>query len=393
MVKALGIDPGTKTFDLVLVEGSKVIWEKSIESYEVANNPNIIIKVLKEVSTVIDIIAGPSGYGTPVVCNEDILNPRNFAIEILLLSSEEDITKGKKRGEIGIYVYDALAKIVEKFWEMKLNVCYIPSIILLSTIPLANKINKLDMGTADKLAVTVLAIWDQSQRLNIDIEETNFILAELGFGYNAVIGVKNGKIINGYGGTLVPNGFLTIGPIDAEIVVAGKKWERSDVFYGGVSTVCQSLDLDKIVKMHMEGTEPCASAFEAMINNVVNYIVIMRQYIRNPREIILSGRLSRNNYIFKLLKEKLENIAPIAKIKGLNGAEISKEAAQGYAIIGEGIGGGYFSNLINYVGITNARGTVLDYVFHPRILVAKKKLVEAYRKYVRASKVKNIIPS
>ena len=157
MVRALGVDPGTRSFDLVVVEGPRVVWEKSIDTVEVAQNPQKLLKAIEEASPV-DIVAGPSGYGTPVVCNEDIVDVKRFALEILLLSTERDIEEGLSRGELGIAVYSALARVVEALWRSGLRVCYIPSVILLPTVPIHRKLNRVDMGTADKLAVTALAI-------------------------------------------------------------------------------------------------------------------------------------------------------------------------------------------------------------------------------------------
>ena len=54
---------------------------------------------------------------------------------------------------------------------------------------------------------------------------------------------------------------------------------------------------------------------------------------------------------------------PVVKQKGLEGK--AKEAAQGSAIIGEGLLGGEFKDLVEHVEIRKARGSVLDYVKLP----------------------------
>jgi len=377
MVKGLGIDPGTKSFDIVVVEGDKVVWEKSIETVDVARNPSLIIEAVEEAGEV-DLIAGPSGYGTPLVFNEDIIDPEIFSTEILLLTKKEDIAKGVERGELGMAVYDALSKVVIEFWRRKLPVCYIPSVILLPTVPKFRKINKLDMGTADKMAIAFLAIYDQARRLGVEYSETSFILVEMGFGYNAVIAVGKGKIVDGFGGTLIHTGFLTIGALDAEIAVAGKVWERSDVFYGGVATITGTVDLERVVKGYLEHEEPFFTALEAMFESIEKNVRAMLTVQKNPKEIIISGRLTLITEIRKIIEERLGDIAPVTKLKGLEGAKISKEAAQGYAAIAEGLAGGFFKELIERTGVTKAKGTVMDWIYHPRLKHAKESLRRAY---------------
>ncbi len=389
-MRALGIDPGTKSFDIVLVDGERVVFERSVETEKVARDPDVLIRAIEEIGEDVDMIAGPSGYGTPVVCNNDIIDPRRFALEVLLLSDESDIREGVERGELGIYVYDALAKTVEALWRSELRVCYIPSVILLPTVPLKNKLNRLDMGTADKLASTVLAVWDQSRRLCIGYDETSFILVEMGFGYNAVIAVDGGRIVDGLGGTMVPMGFLTIGSVDAEIVVGVKRWSRGDVFHGGVSSACGEYDVLKIVRSP-DKSELCAAALEAMIDWIERAVRAMLVSVRRPREIVLSGRLSRVEEIARAVEERVSDIAPVSSIRGLPGASIAKEAAQGYAVIGEGIAGGVFRGLIEHMRILDARGTVADYICHPKGKAMRERLVSAYRESVRADKVREIL--
>ncbi len=389
MVKGLGIDPGTKSFDLVVVENGEVVWEKSIETVDVAHNPSLIIEAVEEAGNV-DLIAGPSGYGTPLVFNDDIIDPEVFSTEILLLTKKEDIVKGVNRGELGMAVYDALSKVVIEFWRRKLPVCYIPSIILLPTVPKRRKINKLDMGTADKMAIAFLAVHDQAERLSIDYEETSFILVEMGFGYNAVIAVDKGKIVDGFGGTLVQTGFLTIGALDAEIAVAGKVWERSDVFYGGVATIINTADLEYAIRKYVNGEEPYLLAFESMLESIEKAVRAMLTSQPQPREIVLSGRLTRITALRKELESRLEKIAPVVKLKGLKGAKISKEATQGYAAIAEGLAGGFFKKLIEHTRIVEAKGTVMDWIYHPRLKNAKESLRKAYGKALKKEKLSKI---
>jgi len=385
-MKALGIDPGTRSFDLTVVDGEEVVWEDSIDTTAIAENPQSLTEAIEEANEV-DIIVGPSGYGVPITFNRDIIDPRRFALEVLLLTRDEDLRSGVEKDELGIRVYEAIVKVVVDLWRRNLPVCYIPSCILLPTIPAYRKINKLDMGTADKMAVAALGVFDQSSRESVDYAEVNFILVEMGFGYNAAIAIDGGRIVDAVGGTLFQTSFLSMGAIDGEIAVMGREWIRSDVFHGGVADICGTLSLDEAVDEYERFEEPYYSAIESMLEGLEKTVRSLTSSVKEPREILLSGRYARHERLRNLVSERLEEIAPVRRLNNLPGAKISKEAAQGYAIIGEGIAGGIFSDLIKHMRIDEARGTVLNWVFHPRLKNAKERLLKTYIETVREPKL------
>ncbi len=376
MVKALGVDPGTKSFDIAVVEKDRVIAEKSIPTEDIAKDPSVLTKAIKELGDV-DIIAGPSGYGSPVICNEDIKDPRKFALEVLLLTPREQLERGLKLGHIGISVYKALADVVEELWKERLNVCYIPSVILLPTVPIHRKLNKIDMGTADKLAVAALALHDHSSYYETDYNNASLIVVEMGYGYNAVIGIDRGKIVDGLGGTLVSPGFLTAGSLDLEVAAAGGTWERTDVFTGGVSAACNTLSIEEALKKRAHN-DLCNEAFKAMIEGITKAVASIKLSVPNVREILLSGRLTRYPEIYDEISSVLQRFGRVRRLRGLRNAKISKEAGQGYALIGEGLMHGYFEKLVEHLEIRKAKGTTLDWLIHPRTEPFKKRIRKAY---------------
>ncbi|GAH98933.1 unnamed protein product, partial [marine sediment metagenome] len=110
------------------------------------------------------------------------------------------------------------------------------------------KINKLDMGTVDKMCIGVLGVYDQAKKLNIPYSEVSFILVEMGFGYNAVLGISEGKIVDGIGGTTGGIGFLTAGGMDAELMQLVGNWEKVDIFTGGGISVSGKLSPEELIE-------------------------------------------------------------------------------------------------------------------------------------------------
>jgi len=385
LVRVVGVDPGTKTFDVVVVEGDRVVFERSIDTVSVARDPSVLLDVLN--SLAVDYIVGPSGYGVPVTFGSDVRDARRFAVEVLLLSSDEDIRLGVGAGELGVWVYDALAKtvvsLIERYRE---RVLFIPSVIQLQTIPWYRKVNKVDMGTVDKLASAFLAVYSESLESPYGLESVNVIVVELGYGYTGVVAVRRGRVVDAIGGTYASIGTLTAGAMDLEVVAGVKRWSRWDVFHGGVYRLSDRLDLVDLVKAYESSEEPLASLYLAYVEGVAKDIARAIISVPEVDKIVLSGRYGGVREIVKHLSELLGGIE-VVRVKGLKGASTSKEAGQGYAAIGEGVVGGYFSSIVDHMGIREACGTVVDYVFHRAAREFKMRVIEAYKSSVNNPKL------
>ncbi len=375
-IRVAGIDPGTRSFDIVLLEDDVVRGEASLNTELVAREPQRLINILDNMS--VDYIVAPSGYGVPVTSGAEIREARRFAVEVLLLSDEESIAEGVKAGEAGVWVYSALANIVEHLIKnYGGKALFLPAVINLRSVPRHRKVNKVDMGTVDKLASTFLAIHETSEKESIDYEDVNIIVAELGYGYAASIAVKQGKIVDGVGGTYASTGTLTSGALDAELVAGVGNWKRWDIFHGGILEALGAANMEDIVKGYEKGEEPHKSYLEAYIEGVAKDVKRALTSTPKARTLIITGRHGKNETITKRLKELLPEL-DIRNLKGLKGASKSKEAAQGYAAIGEGIVGTYFKRLVEHMGIKEACGTAVDYIVHPRAKSFVERVRRAY---------------
>lgn len=376
MVRVAGIDPGTKTFDIIVLEDGSVKVEESLDTFSIAKEPRILIEAIDRLEP--EYIVAPSGYGVPITFGDNIRDAERFSTEIILLSTSDAIRAGAEAGEVGIWVYDAIVKTVSHLVKnYKERVVFLPAVIHLRTVPRYRKINKIDMGTVDKLASAFLAVYEMSERLGKDFREINIVVTELGFGYAASIAIERGLVVDGIGGSYASIGTLTAGALDLEVVVGVGMWSRWDVFYGGVFHGAKTFDLETIVRGYEAGEEPYTSMFSAFIEGVAKDIARMRISSPKADTIVLTGRHSRNTTVLQHLRELFKDLN-VTTLRGLKGVAKAKEAAQGYAAIGEGIVGGYFRDLVKHMDIEGACGTSVDYIIHARAQNFVERVRRAY---------------
>ena len=327
-MRVVGIDPGTHSFDLFGMEDNReIIVDESITSEEVFKKPYILIEALERLMP-LDIIIGPSGWGIPLKGIEDI--------------TENDIGRMIPL-DTNVAVNEGIKSVLLEMKKRKMPTYFTPGVIHLETVPAYRKWNKFDMGTADKVCCVALGIKDQSERLGISFRETSFIYVEMGYGFTATTAIEGGKIVDGIGGTNGSIGFLACGGVDAEIAIRLKPPLTQDiVFRGGVRDfVGKNIEPADLVNFK-----------EAMVllgENLEKDVVSMLVSQPRPREIILSGRLTEHEFITAELEGRLGKYAPVIKVKKLS--QVAKEAACGAYIIGEGLLGGKYHNLVENMRI------------------------------------------
>lgn len=352
MVRVVGIDPGTRSFDICGLEDLKIFYEGSIPSEEVAKDPGSLKRILENLGK-LDVIVGPSGYGIPIKHIKEINEDDLF--QMVLVREDEKIP-----------VLVGLVEAVKILKETDLNIYFIPGVIHLPTVPVHRKINCIDMGTADKLCCAFLAIYDFTKRHGISYDECDIILVEIGFGYNAAIAVKSGKIVDGIGGTRAGIGFLTSGAWDGEVAYLAGCISKSDLFKGGVRSIVGDDDMEpeEFPKRAIQD-RMTSIAWEAFMEGIEKVVLSLLASVKEPRAIILSGRLSRVEEIRSEIKRRLSYIAPVEVLKGFGGS--SKEAAQGAALIADGIAGGSMFSLLKHMEIDRASGSLFDHIYVAKI--------------------------
>jgi predicted butyrate kinase (DUF1464 family) len=221
-----------------------------------------------------------------------------------------------------------------------LPVGFLPGVIHLSTVPVHRKVNRIDLGTADKLCVAALGVLSRPRE--------NFSLVELGSAFTACLVVQNGQIVDGVGGTSGPVGWTSGGGWDGELAYLLSPLSKGDLFVGGVHNAFAT-------------NEGRAWYRESLVKAVNG----LRATTPFPT-IVLSGRfLETQPEIGKEVAAELSRFASIVYLEALPGAWV-KHAAQGAALLADGLAGGKHAWLVEQLALREAAGTVLDWLCHPR---------------------------
>ncbi|AEA47479.1 DUF1464 family protein [Archaeoglobus veneficus] len=320
-----GIDAGTKSYDIFYLDDGDegTIGNISFSTEEVKKNPFCIVEALEEIKP--DVAAGLSGYGLPVKSFQK-LDDR----DLLLMTLTKDAPS------VG------LRQVVQLIRREKLPVYTIPAVIHLPTVPHWRKVNRIDMGTYDKLCSAVLAVWELSSE--VPVEKLNFVLVEAGYGFNAFVAVREGKIVDGIGGTSGFPAYSSLGCIDGELAYLLGGFSKSLLYHGGISelTGCQKERMEWLAEFTMKGVR----AVEVSTSKT---------------EIVAaSGRMFENVDFFKAFKKLAGEFG--YEVKRIKGFGVAKQSAEGAAIVASGIAGGKYADIIKHMEILNVRGTVFDYL-------------------------------
>lgn len=328
MAYVIGIDPGTVSIDVIGLRDGTPVFEKSLPTREALSARDQFVSQLTEHGRP-ELIAGPSGYGLPLLRAADVTEAD---LRLALLTAESDI------GGIG-----GLGALLRLLITSELPVVFTPGVIHLPTVPSHRKLNRIDLGTADKVAAAALGIRDQSVRQGIPARDTSFILLELGGAFTAAVAVERGAIIDGIGGSAGPMGWKSLGGWDGEVAFLAGQVTKDLLFRGGRS-------------------EPPAdqAALEGWLEQAHKAVAALAVSLPRPREILLSGRHAEEREVKEALLPRLSSIAPARILQGF--ANPAKQGAQGAAILADGLAGGPFREIVESLRLREAKGTVVDWL-------------------------------
>jgi predicted butyrate kinase (DUF1464 family) len=324
MPRVLGIDPGTISLDICALEAGRVFVDRSIPTAEALANPDFLPELIASVGP-LDLVAGPSGYGLPLVSSRD-LTEQDVRLACLAAPGES--------GGLG-----GLAAVMRALARVSVPVVFTPGVIHLPSVPAYRKLNRVDLGTADKVCAVALAIHDEAVHRECAPEEVSFILLELGGAFSAALAVERGRIVDGLGGTSGPMGMQGAGALDGETAFLAGSVSKAMLFKGGVHDV------------------PQAEGRAAFVESALKAVAALRVSAPLATDVLLSGRLATEPWVRDPLTTRLGRV----RLAG-GFAAVAKHAAQGAALIAEGLAGGASRHLVDTLGIRDASGTVLDHL-------------------------------
>src|SRR5256714_3338254 len=324
MPRVIGIDPGTVSIDLCGLDAGRLFLDRSIPTAEALADPARFVGLLEEAGP-LDLVAGPSGYGLPLTRARDATDGD---LRLALLAPPGET------GGIG-----GLSALLRVLARSTLPVVLTPGVLHLPTVPAHRKVNRVDMGTADKVCAVALAIVDQARRLGCPLSATSFVLLELGGAFTAAVAVAGGRIVDGAGGSAGALGLQAAGALDGEVAYLAGSVSKALLFRGGVTTVAGWEEgTDPVERLSHPTTPRERVASEALIESAVKAAVALALSVPEPAEFVLSGRLARVEAVSAAIRRRLEPFAPPPPPEGV--AAGGEQAGPGGAARGGGGAGG-----------------------------------------------------
>jgi predicted butyrate kinase (DUF1464 family) len=347
MPRVIGIDPGTVSIDLCGLDDGRLFLDRSWPTAKALADPARFIAEL-EAAGPLDLVAGPSGYGLPLTRVQDATD-EDLRLAFLAAPGET--------GGIG-----GLGELVRALARSKLPIVLTPGVVHLPTVPAHRKVNRVDMGTADKVCAVALAVSEQTRQAGWSLSDVSLVLLELGGAFTAAVAVVAGRIVDGVGGSAGPLGFRAAGALDGEVAYLAGAVSKALLFRGGAASIAGWDEATASPERLAHPTTPAEQvARDALVETTVKVGVALAAQVPAPKAFVLSGRLAHVQPLQNAIRERLEVLAPTRLLEGF--ARTAKEGAQGAALIADGLAGGTNRELVERLAIREAQGTVLDHLY------------------------------
>jgi predicted butyrate kinase (DUF1464 family) len=345
MPRVAGIDPGTVSFDLCVLQDGEPVVEQVFETGSLSEDSAPLLDALGRHGPY-DLVYGPSGYGLPLVAAADV-GERQLAEMVLVRADEASADAG-----VG-----GLRSLLRTLARSGLPVVFGPGVIHLPSVPRHRKYNRIDLGTADKVSAAAYAIVDQSVRRSIALRETALVLVELGGAFSAVLAIAEGQIVDGFGGSSGPLGVRAAGALDGEVAyLLGPELRKSTLFTGGALDPTGAGDLPDLEALWSSPAH--ADGWTALLEGVAKAVRGLVVCVPAPHEIVISGRLARVPVIVRALAMLLSDIAPVVALV----PDRASAAAHGAALLADGLAGGPNADLAAVLRLRESSGSALEHL-------------------------------
>jgi predicted butyrate kinase (DUF1464 family) len=343
MPRVAGVDPGTVSFDLCVLQDGEVVLEQVFETGSLGADSAPLLDALARHGPY-DLVYGPSGYGLPLVTAADV-GERELAEMVLVRPDESHANTG-----VG-----GVRSLLRALARSGLPVVFGPGVIHLPSVPAHRKYNRIDMGTADKVCAAAYAIADQSARRGVALHQTAMVLLELGGAFTGALAIADGQIVDGLGGSSGPLGVRAAGALDGELAyLLGPALTKRTLFTGGALDP-RGAGVDIAASWHSPAH---AEGRAALLEAAAKAVRALTVSVRAPHEIVVSGRLARLPGLVSTLTTLLDSLAPVVTL--VPGS--ASAAAHGAALLADALVKGAHAPLADVLRIRECRGTALDHL-------------------------------
>src|SRR5437667_9901917 len=222
MPRVIGIESGTCSIDLCWLDDGRLFLDRSWPTAEALAEPARFVAEL-EAAGPLDLVAGPSGYGLPLT-RVQAATEEDLRLAFLAAPGET--------GGIG-----GLRSLLRALARSALPVVLTPGVVHLPTVPPHRKVNRGDMGTAEKVCVVALAVSEHARRFGRPLSNVSLVLLELGGAFTAAVAVAGGRIVDGVGGSGGPLGFRAAGALDGAVAYLPGEAPKAPRTRGGAATI------------------------------------------------------------------------------------------------------------------------------------------------------------
>lgn len=342
MPRVVGIDAGTVSLDVCGLTDGRLTLDLSWPTADALADPDGFVAALTR-SGRPDLVVGPSGYGLPLTPAAEASDPD---LRLAFLAGPDE------QGGIG-----GLRRFVRRLAGSDLPMVLTPGVIHLDSVPVHRKLNRVDLGTADKVCAAALAIESRQRDTGQALEDISLILLELGGAFTAAVAVDRGRIVDGLGGTSGPIGWRSAGALDGEVAYLAGSVEKAMLFGGGAETVAESVGRAVAIAAYVEGAAKAVRQLVASVPGV--------------EQVVVSGRSAADADLVRRLRMSLGGMS-VVPLEGIS--PVAKQGAQGAALLADGLAGGRHEALVQRLGIREAHGTVLDHLYVITSATARRRL-------------------
>ena len=261
----------------------------------------------------------PSGFGVPVTRAGELM--------------DRDIAELTLRREA--HRTDPLGQFLAEARRRPMRAFCIPAVRSLPSIPLHRKLNRIDLGTADVVCAAAWAIHCLAREERA-YTASNFLLLHLGAATRALIAIQEGRIVDG------------IGRSD-EGMGAASRADTNGLMASLGRGVGRSRDAGEVKSIEARLREARSQAFWETLE-------------KESASLLAFHGLSRVIVTGPGYPKAIQAIGARLPVEPLPTLVDGYEAALGAALIAAGLTGGPTTELVECLGLRQARERVLDWV-------------------------------